>query len=85
MKFKGHSKYVRMLRVLRNGTHFASYSEEGFINVYNLKEEKPVHSVNVLSKSSLVNIIFENTGKNTYLLIALHHDFVETWEFTLSE
>lgn len=85
MKYKGHSKNICMIRVARNDVHFCSYSEEGFINVYNVREEKPIHSVNVLSKSNLVNVIFESVSKNTFVLVALHIDFVESWEFTLSK
>lgn len=73
-----------MIRVAKNNTHFASFSDEGFINIYNVKEEKPIHSVNILSKSKLVNIVFENTSKSTFAIIALHLDFIETWEFTVS-
>ncbi|KAL4464741.1 hypothetical protein ABPG74_011302 [Tetrahymena malaccensis] len=85
LKYKGHSKNIKMIRVAKNNTHFATFSDEGFINVYNIKEEKPVHSVNILSKSNLVNFVFENTSKNAFTIVALHHDFVETWEFTISK
>ena len=85
MKYKGHSKNIKIIRPAKNNIHFASFSDEGFINIYNIKEEKPIHSINILSKSNLVNFIFENTTKNTFVIIALHHDFIETWEFTVSK
>lgn len=87
MKFKGHSKSVRLIRVgLGCSTHFASFSDEGFINIYAIRENAPVHSVSVLSKSALVNLIFaaHPTTKNTFILIAVHSDSVETWEISLA-
>lgn len=63
-KFKGHSKNISIVSVAENGTHFASFSEEGFINFYNLKKSNPVHSVSVLSKSRLLSLLLLNITKH---------------------
>lgn len=82
-KFSGHSKPVTKLRVHKSGKYFASYSDEGFINLYFTENESPASTILISQQKQLLQLELFSLQKQKLVVFCQFTDYLQFSEVEL--
>lgn len=83
-KFQTHSKPITFLTSSKNTKLFLTYSEETFLNIFNVKRKSPILTLKTIGHSNLKGAGLAKIKKSHYFVYLQYTDLIQLWALEIS-